>query len=405
MANHRKLSILLTWSLLFSTGTFFAQSIQHKTPATGINLSLWKNISTQPYDSISQTSLNIGIFSHLNKLNGLGVNIIGSTVEKNINGVQIAGISNMSAGSLKGLQIAGITNICGNNLTGISISGLIGITNGKTEGIVISGLSNIYGNNKGVVLGGLLNFGAQYASGIHFAGISNIVGENFTGLSLTGMLNVTGKTTKGMQTSGLANITGEDMVGVQIASIGNVTGGTLKGIQLGMANMVTRAKGVQIGLFNYYKKQLDGIQLGLVNANPHTRVQLMLFGGNTTKANIGVRFKNDLFYTILGGGSYYLDFSDKFSASAFYRAGLEIPLYKRMFISGDLGYQHIETFKNKNHGVPARLYALQTRINLEYRFNSSLSVFISGGYGGSRPYNHNYTYDKGAIVESGIVLF
>lgn len=150
---------------------------------------------------------------------------------------------------------------------------------------------------------------------------------------------------------------------------------------------------------------MDGIQLGLVNANPHTRVQLMLFGGNTTKANIGVRFKNDLFYTILGGGSYYLDFSDKFSASAFYRAGLEIPLYKRMFISGDLGYQHIETFKNKNHGVPARLYALQTRINLEYRFNSSLSVFISGGYGGSRPYNHNYTYDKGAIVESGIVLF
>ena len=51
----------------------------------------------------------------------------------------------------------------------------------------------------------------------------------------------------------------------------------------------------------------------------------MLFGGNTTKLNVGARFKNKLFYTILGGGTHYLDFSDKFSASLFYRAGLELP--------------------------------------------------------------------------------
>ena len=68
-------------------------------------------------------------------------------------------------------------------------------------------------------------------------------------------------------------------------------------------------------------------------------------------------FKNRLFYTILGGGTHYLDFGDKFSAALFYRAGLELPLYKQLFISGDLGYQHIETFKNKDYGIPARLYA------------------------------------------------
>ena len=162
---------------------------------------------------------------------------------------------------------------------------------------------------------------------------------------------------------------------------------------------------MQIGLFNYYKENFDGFQLGLVNANPDTKVQLMLFGGNTTKLNVGARFKNKLFYTILGGGTHYLDFSDKFSASLFYRAGLELPLYKQLFISGDLGFQHIENFKNKDYGFPARLYALQARVNLEYRLTDRLGIFVTGGYGGSRYYNKGVTYDKGMILEGGVVLF
>ena len=105
----------------------------------------------------------------------------------------------------------------------------------------------------------------------------------------------------------------------------------------------------------------------------------MFFGGNATKLNVGARFKNRLFYTILGGGTHYLDFGDKFSAALFYRAGLELPLYKQLFISGDLGYQHIETFKNKDYGIPARLYALQARVNLEYHLTERCGIFIPGG--------------------------
>ena len=89
--------------------------------------------------------------------------------------------------------------------------------------------------------------------------------------------------------------------------------------------MAIRAKGLQIGLFNYYKEKLDGFQLGLVNANPQTKVQLMFFGGNATKLNVGARFKNRLFYTILGGGTHYLDFGDKFSAA--------LDVYKRQTIT------------------------------------------------------------------------
>ena len=44
----------------------------------GINISLWKNISTQRTDTIGSTCFNLGVFSSMNRLNGLGMNILGS---------------------------------------------------------------------------------------------------------------------------------------------------------------------------------------------------------------------------------------------------------------------------------------------------------------------------------------
>ncbi|MCD8091820.1 MAG: hypothetical protein LUF01_02910 [Bacteroides sp.] len=403
---------LICLSLLMA-GTVFAQENSHKQRAprtdhgpVGINLSLWKDISTQRTDTVGSTCFNLGIFSAMNRLNGVGINILGAAVGRDVNGVQMAGISNFVKGSMRGIQIAGIGNINGNNLAGLSISGLVGITGNNAQGVTFSGLANITGDNsRGVALGGLLNISGENASGVHLAGLANIAGGSFQGISTSALLNVVGENIKGVQLSGLANITGGNMTGIQISGIGNVVGGTAQGLQLSPANMAIHAKGLQIGLFNYYKKSLDGFQLGLVNANPDTKVQMMLFGGNATKLNVGARFKNKLFYTILGGGTHYLDFGDKFSAALFYRAGLELPLYKQLFISGDLGYQHIETFKNKDYGIPARLYALQARVNLEYRLTDQFGVFLTGGYGGSRYYTKGRTYDKGVIVEGGVVLF
>lgn len=410
---NKKLLLLSLVSLLIAGTTFAQTATKHKqrTPRTdqgpvGVNLSLWKNISTQRTDTVGSTAFNLGFFSAMNRLDGLGMNILAGVVRRDANGLQMAGISNTVGGSMNGVQIAGITNINGNNLTGLSISGLVGITGNNARGVLFSGLANINGDNsQGIALGGLLNISGEKASGLHFAGLANISGGRFKGLASSGLLSVVGENLTGMQLSGLANITGGDMTGIQISGLGNATGGTIKGLQLAPANMAVHAKGLQIGLFNYYKESLDGFQLGLVNANPNTKVQMMVFGGNTTKLNIGARFKNKLFYTILGGGTHYLDFSDKFSAALFYRAGLELPLYKQLFISGDLGYQHIETFKNKNYGIPARLYALQARVNLEYRLTETLGVFLTGGYGGSRYYNKGKSYDKGMIVEAGVVLF
>lgn len=401
-------------ALLTIAGTLSAQTTNNESTQTskkdkepvGINLSLWKNMSTQQTDTVGTTCFNLGLFSSMNRLSGVGINLLGGVIYRDMNGVQITGLANLVGGSMRGVQVAGISNVNGDNLSGVSLAGLVGITGNHAQGVIFSGLTNIAGDNTtGVVIGGLLNITGENSSGVHLAGLANIAGENFNGITTSGLLNIVGENLRGVQISGLGNITGEAMHGLQIAGLGNVVGGTFTGAQLAPLNITKNGKGLQIGLVNYYKNSFDGFQLGLVNANPDTKVQLMLFGGNTTKLNVGARLKNKLFYTILGGGTHYLDFSDKFSASLFYRAGLELPLYKQLFISGDLGFQHIENFKNKDYGFPARLYALQARVNLEYRLTDRFGVFVTSGYGGSRYYNKGVTYDKGVILEGGVVLF
>ncbi|WP_294619782.1 hypothetical protein [uncultured Bacteroides sp.] len=391
----RGICLFICLSLLLA-GTVHAQTgkqqgtRQPEIQRTGINLSLWKNLATQRTDTVGNTAFNLGVFSAMNRLNGLGVNMLASVTGRDMNGMQLSGISNMVGGSMRGVQVAGITNVNGDHLSGLSVSGLVGIAGDCVQGVVFSGLANITGNNSnGVVAGGLLNITGEKSNGVQFSGLANISSGDFTGVTISGVLNVVSDNMKGLQLSGL----------------GNIAGGTYVGVQLAPLNVAIRAKGLQIGLVNYYRDKLDGFQLGLVNANPDTRVQLMLFGGNSTKLNLAARFKNNLFYTILGGGTHFLDFSDKFSGALFYRAGLELPLCKQLFISGDLGYRHVETFKNKNYGFPARLYSLQSRINLEYRPAKNLGVFVTGGYGWDKYYNRSANFDKGAIVEGGVILF
>lgn len=381
-----KKQIILAAALLMAAVWLHAQN-----KSAGINFSLWKNICTQPADSTQTTYFNLGLFSETYRLNGIGINAFGGVVHESMNGVQISGLASLTGNDMHGLQISGISNVSGNSMAGVSLSGLVNIAGNQSRGVMFTGLTNIAGDN---------------TAGLMMSGVINITGDRATGVQLSGLANITGETYKGLMTSGLLNIVGNDLSGVQLAGLANVAGGHMGGAQLGLFNYASKAGGLQIGLVNYYKDEMKGFQLGLVNANPDTKVQMMLFGGNSTKVNVGVRFKNKLFYTILGGGTHYLDFSDKLSVAAFYRAGLELPLYKKLFISGDLGYQHIETFKNKDYmDVPARLYALQARVNLEYRFTDKFGVFATGGYGGSRYYNKNKGYDKGVIVEAGIVLF
>ncbi|WP_370459989.1 hypothetical protein [Bacteroides sp. 519] len=393
--------------LIMAAVLLAAISLQGQNKSAGINLSLWKGISTQPLESDQTTYFNLGVLSAINRLQGVSINILASTVSDSALGIQVSGIANIAGGEMKGIQISGISNVSGDSMVGIGITGLINIAGNESKGLLAAGLANITGDNsKGALVSSLLNIAGNEFAGVNIAGLANIVGEGNKGVTVSGLSNVVGGSTSGVQVTGLLNITGRDAAGVQISGGMNIAGNKASGLQLGSVNMAEELNGVQVGIFNYYNQKTKGFQLGLVNANPETKVQWMFFGGNATKMNVAARFKNKLLYTILGVGPYYLDFSDKFSASAFYRAGLELPLYKKLYISGDLGFQHIELFNNKkkNEHTPARLYALQARINLEYKVSKQLGVFVTGGYGGSRYYNKARTYDKGVIIEAGIVL-
>ena len=81
------------------------------------------------------------------------------------------------------------------------------------------------------------------------------------------------------------------------------------------------------------------------------------------------------------------------------------PILPKLEISGDIGFQHIETMDNKNEGYPARMYTLQPRINLEYSLTRHLGFFVSGGYSWTRTYQGNHLYEHKGIFEAGIVLF
>lgn len=359
---------------LLPAGRVFSQSVTGQTDKPiGVNLSLWKGVCTQRNDSVGQSVLNMGLVSTLNQLNGLGVNVLGSMTRQNVNGVQLTGLAAMTGRSMNGMAVAGLVGICADRMNGVSVAGLAGIGGTETNGVAVSGLLNIAGSE---------------ANGLLLAGIANITGDHFRGLSIDGLMNVAGERMQGVQLSGILNVATR-----------------AHGVQLAPVNVAAKGKGVQIGLVNYYQEEFEGVQLGLVNLHAKTRIQLMAFGGNRAKLNLAVRFKNELFYTILGAGSPYLDFKDKFSGSLFYRVGMEIPVYKKLCLSGDLGYQHIETFRNRHQGLPARFYTLQARLNLEFRAHERLGYFVSGGYSHERIYRHSGIYEQKPIIEGGIVFY
>lgn len=375
--------IWITVALAFS----ICLSAQNK--SAGINLSIWKGISTQPLDSTQTSYINIGVFSTMNRLNGIGVNLLGCVSRENMSGIQLSGLSNIAGRKMNGIQLAGFTNISGNSMRGIAATGLINITGNDGNGVLLSGLTNISGDRM---------------AGVMMSGLMNITGEKASGFQLSGMANIAGKSFNGMMVSGFLNVTGENLTGIQLAGIANITADKAMGMQIGLCNYATNACGLQIGLINYCQKELKGFQFGLVNASPETKTQLLLYGGNTTAGSIGVRFKNRLFYTILGLGGYSLNLNDKFSASTFYRAGLSLPIYKGFSLSGDMGYEHIESLKNKGNGIPKRLYAIQLRINAEYMITKKFGMFATGGYGWTRRYGHAHNFDTGIIAEAGIII-
>lgn len=459
---HIVLLVTLACCTLYDAPAFAQDKVRNQKNSPNLSLNI-----TDSNGPARTSYFNMGFMTNLPQLKGVGVNVLSSIIHRKMvglqvtgaanmigidaTGLQIAGIANVAGRDLNGLQISGLMNVAGNDLNGIqasaigniggrsakgvSIGGLINIAGRRTEtlqiaglaniagdemnGAMISGLINVSGNGmKGVLLTALMNINGgtacglqiagignvtEHPKGMQLAGISNIATDRVTGFQLSGALNIAIETEKAFQLSGIANVTNRHLHGVQL-SLGNYAGG-LYGTQIGLLNLCGgNVRGVQIGLINH-SKDTTTIKIGLVNVNPRTRIQMLAYGGTRSKTNLAVRFLNHYTYTMLGIGTHYVGWNEKFSGCLFYRAGLYFPIRKKIALSSDLGYYHIETFGNKKTEMPKRMYAVQPRLNVECLIGRKLSLFVSGGYSWTRHYDRNKTYEHKPLVEWGVVLF
>ena len=262
------------------------------------------------------------------------------------------------------------------------------------------GIVSVQDTVKGIQLGVISSVAPDGGNGLQISGVSNASPRRINGLQLSSLSNITNGMGRGLQLSGILNVSSAIMGGWQWGAVNYAD--SLNGAQIGLFNIARkRPKGWQIGLINLSYDSL-GHKIGLVNVNPKTNIDVMMYGGSSTKGNIALRYRNLSTYNIIGVGTHFMGLDSKFSGALFYRLGQYKHLSSKWSLSGDIGFYHVETFEKNSNDKPERLYSLQARINADYQINRKIGVFASVGWGLTRYYDHNETYRNRPLCELGL---
>lgn len=314
---------------------------------------------------------------------GIGLNhIVGDSSIYSSGNLSLLG----NVDTLRGVQIGVFTSGVRRQMRGVSIGGLMTASGGDVRGLQLAGVSNIsHGGN-----------------GMQAALFANASTTSYRGIQASGICNISMGIKRGIQFAAVANVCASHMRGVQVGSYNYAD--TLSGSQLGIVNVcVSHPSGVQIGIINYSRDTVAH-KIGLVNINPKTRIDLMVFGGTSTKMNIAVRFRNKSTYNMIGVGTHYFGLDEKFSGALFYRVGQYFDIGSNLTLSGDLGYYHVESFMENSDDKPERLYSLQARLNLDWQAGRYVGLFASVGYGDTRYYYHSRRYRHRMLLEAGMTF-
>ena len=253
---------------------------------------------------------------------------------------------------------------------------------------------------KSIQFGIISSIATEGGHGVQFGGVSNTTAQCFNGLQLGGVSNITNGMERGLQLSGILNVSSSMMHGWQFGAVNYAD--SLNGMQIGAFNVARkRPSGWQIGLINLSYDTI-GHKIGLVNVNPSTDIDIMMYGGSSTKSNLAVRYRNKSTYNIIGVGTHFMGLDSKFSGAVFYRLGQYHQVSPKWSLSGDVGFYHVETFSKNNNEKPERLYSLQARINADYQFSKKFGAFASVGWGLTRYYDRNETYRNRPLAELGL---
>ena len=262
------------------------------------------------------------------------------------------------------------------------------------------GVVSVQDTTKAFQLGVISSIATDGGKGVQLAGMSNTSAHVFNGLQLSSVSNITRGMNSGLQLSGVLNVSSAMHRGVQLGAVNYAD--SLNGAQIGVFNVARkRPKGWQVGIVNMSYDSI-GHKIGLVNINPMTDIDVMVYGGSSTKTNLAVRYRNRSTYNIFGVGTHFMGLDSKFSGALFYRLGQYVQLSPKWSLSGDIGYYHVETFSRNNSEKPERLYSLQARINADYQFSKRFGAFASVGWGLTRYYDRNETYRNRPLVELGL---
>ena len=283
---------------------------------------------------------------------------------------------------------------------GLLIAIAIMTTIGVQAQIFPVGIVSAQDTVKGFQFGLISSVTTEGGHGFQFGGVSNTSGHTFNGLQMGGVSSITQGMDKGLQMSSILNISSKRMNGWQMGTVNYAD--SLNGAQIGIFNVTRKhPQGWQVGLVNLSYDSI-GHKIGLVNINPATHIDVMVYGGSSTKMNLAARFRNRSTYNVIGVGTHFMGLDSKFSGAVFYRLGQYAQLSPKWSLSGDVGYYHVETFSKNNNDKPERLYSLQARINADYQISSKIGAFASVGWGVTRYYDRNETYRNRPLVELGL---
>lgn len=264
------------------------------------------------------------------------------------------------------------------------------------------GIVSIQDSTKSAQLGIISSIATDGGQGVQLAGFSNMSATAFRGIQLSGVSNIARGLPKGIQLAGLLNVSSAYMRGVQLGTANYAD--SLNGTQVGLVNVArSHPKGWQVGLLNITHDTLAH-KIGLVNINPATVIDYMLSGSTVTRVNVGVRFRNYSTYNMIGIGTHYMGLDEKFSGALYYRLGQYFYVTPRLSVSGDVGFYHIENFKQHSNNAPERLFSLQAHVNADYQVAKNWGLFASVGWGDTRYYHRAKSYRSRPLAEVGLTI-
>lgn len=319
-------------------------------------------------------NVDIGLLSVIPSLEGFQMDLIGGGVRKSMSGVGIYGIFGATSENADGVQIAGI-NLVVQRMRGLAIGGIC-FGGESLHGVQIGGV-NMAGEMKGVQVGflnGARNYGLQ-------VGAVNFSGDN-SGVSIGG-INLEFGHNKGLQ------LGGENFAD------------SLDGVQIGVFNQCRNGDGVQIGILNYCAEECR--QFGLVNINPHSRLQMLVTSGNHDLFSLALRIRNRHTYNVIGFGFGRKGWDDYSYGSAYYRIGQYFTILPRLTLSGDVGIANVTVLRT---GTDApHMFSLEARMNVEYEVHPKASLFATAGYTSTRYASDGKLFKNKPLFELGVALF